>query len=744
MNPGIDDALIVFNMIPLTGLTVALCLGFKDYGFDRHIWNSPLPKLEKARQILMAIELLYLVSTSATKVSILLFYRRLAKGTISTPFRYAVKAAIASVVIYLLYFFINLIFTCNPVEAFWKQVDPVWATQHKGEFRCHGEASNLIASAVVSVLHDFIACGLPVLLLWKLQISKNQKLALGSLFSLGLFVCLAGILRLAAIPHLYFNTYDTTWDALPALLWLAVEAHIAVICASAPALKAYFKGSPAPSRYSPWPSDYSLSRSGSSTSSTKKYRFEKKSVPVVTDEEILGSYFNTTGGDQGDRVWFQGTGTKIFQARNPKKSRPRLDLDKALPRPPSYASFDYDIWQGLEPGFGYKSITYTAICGLALPISLVEMSKQAAGAGGRLPDDGGELLRNMANLHMRNPENTNHNPDKVPDEECPVCHSRRYLNKSMIFKINPECYHRLCNSCVDRLFSSGPATCPIAGCGKTLRGNKFRVPTFTDLALEREVDIRARVAAVYNREESDFETLRDYNDYLQQVEDVTFNLINRINVEATEREIKAYQAANLDLIEKNLKRAKAGTEDFAKRQELERRAERERRKKQRLEEEEERRIKDEQRRELIRQLEAGGDANELAKQNKLASLRRAKQVKERRDIEENASPAPIIKGLKIHVEPEKKKEKPYDPFDGMDYKREFYQIYDQYAWQAFDVLARDDRALAGGISFYEHKQRALCDAFSGLGVIIGEEPPIMDKMAGAALTTVDSTMDDVF
>ncbi|RDI86060.1 hypothetical protein Vi05172_g4152 [Venturia inaequalis] len=375
------------------------------------------------------------------------------------------------------------------------------------------------------------------------------------------------------------------------------------------------------------------------------------------------------------------------------------------------------------------------------------MSRQIAGAGGKPPDDSRELPRNMANLNMRKPGNTDYDADKVPDEECPVCHSRRYLNKSMIFKINPECYHRLCNSCVDRLFSSGPATCPIVRCGKTLRGNKFRVPTFTDLALEREVDIRARIAAVYNREESDFETLRDYNDYLQQVEDATFNLINGIDVEATEREIKAYQAANLDLIEKNLKRAKAGTDDFAKRQELEKRAERERRKKERLEEEEERRIKDEQRRELIRQLEAGGDATELAKQSKLATLRRAKKVKERHDIEEAeniALDAPIIKGLKIHVEPEKKKEKPYDPFDGMENIREFYQIYDQYQWQAFDVLAKDDRALAGGISFHEHKQRALCDAFSGLGVIIGDEPPAMKPVVGNALTTGDTAMDDVF
>jgi CDK-activating kinase assembly factor MAT1 len=119
------------------------------------------------------------------------------------------------------------------------------------------------------------------------------------------------------------------------------------------------------------------------------------------------------------------------------------------------------------------------------------MSK--SGAGGKLGDDGGELLHNMANLSMRKSGNTDHDPD----EECPVCHSRRYLNKNIKFKINPECYHKICDSCVERIFSHGPAPCPIAKCGKTLRKFKFREPTFEDLRLEREVDIRRRVSTVY-------------------------------------------------------------------------------------------------------------------------------------------------------------------------------------------------------------------------------------------------------
>ena len=76
---------------------------------------------------------------------------------------------------------------------------------------------------------------------------------------------------------------------------------------------------------------------------------------------------------------------------------------------------------------------------------------------------------------------------------CPVCKTSTYLNKRMVFMVNPECYHKMCDSCVDRIFSSGPAPCPVAGCHKTLRKNKFKVPRFEDLSIERDCDIRARV-----------------------------------------------------------------------------------------------------------------------------------------------------------------------------------------------------------------------------------------------------------
>jgi CDK-activating kinase assembly factor MAT1 len=67
----------------------------------------------------------------------------------------------------------------------------------------------------------------------------------------------------------------------------------------------------------------------------------------------------------------------------------------------------------------------------------------------------------------------------------------------MQFKINPACYHMMCDTCVERIFNKyGNNTCPVAGCAKTLSYKGFRRQTFEDLKIEREVDLRKKVMAM--------------------------------------------------------------------------------------------------------------------------------------------------------------------------------------------------------------------------------------------------------
>ena len=90
----------------------------------------------------------------------------------------------------------------------------------------------------------------------------------------------------------------------------------------------------------------------------------------------------------------------------------------------------------------------------------------------------------------------------MSDEDiCPVCKNSTYLQKNLRFKINTKCYHRICEGCVDRITST-QKKCPIAGCSFAARGviprrGDYRVQTFEDLAIEREVDIRKRAMAMY-------------------------------------------------------------------------------------------------------------------------------------------------------------------------------------------------------------------------------------------------------
>ncbi|GLT80472.1 hypothetical protein SLA2020_519100 [Shorea laevis] len=60
----------------------------------------------------------------------------------------------------------------------------------------------------------------------------------------------------------------------------------------------------------------------------------------------------------------------------------------------------------------------------------------------------------------------------------------------------------------------------------------------------KEIQIRKRIASIFNKREEDFPCLRDYNDYLEEVEDMIFKLIDGIDVQAIEEKIKNYQEEN--------------------------------------------------------------------------------------------------------------------------------------------------------------------------------------------------------
>lgn len=121
------------------------------------------------------------LSTSATKISILLFYRRLATGSYTKGFLWAVWVGIAFNLAYCIGFVLYIAFMCNPPDAYWQQFSLTWGKK----WTCANEHISLPVAGALSVVGDFYATVLPSLLLRNLQMPKKQKLLLYALFATG-------------------------------------------------------------------------------------------------------------------------------------------------------------------------------------------------------------------------------------------------------------------------------------------------------------------------------------------------------------------------------------------------------------------------------------------------------------------------------------------------------------------------------------------------------------------------------
>lgn len=315
----------------------------------------------------------------------------------------------------------------------------------------------------------------------------------------------------------------------------------------------------------------------------------------------------------------------------------------------------------------------------------------------------------------------------------------------------------MCESCVDRIFTQGPAPCPVIGCGKTLRKNKFRKQTFEDVTVEREVDVRKRIAKTFNKRRDDFDTLLDYNNYLEEVEEMTFNLVNGVDVAKTESKLQAYELANKDLINTNAARAAAEMQAFAQATEAEKEQHRLAREMAARELEEERREQEEVKKITLNAL-ATGDKNAVKiiqdVQLKRSSERKRRQAEEAMRMKAVSEGRNLLKSsLLAGTRKKDVEEGPFDPLDGLDDKSEFYVVQDYYesrytprSWYTpkyksltycswLEPTRKDVATQAGGYFVEEYYGRSLFEAFSGLTFFVDEDVEKKDEESKAPTLT---------
>nr|CAH7744141.1 unnamed protein product [Callosobruchus chinensis] len=306
----------------------------------------------------------------------------------------------------------------------------------------------------------------------------------------------------------------------------------------------------------------------------------------------------------------------------------------------------------------------------------------------------------------------------MDDFTCPRCRTSKFQNPSLKMMVN-VCGHGLCESCVDLLFLKGSGSCP--ECKIPLRRNNFRVQLFEDASVEKEVDIRKRVLRDFNKKEEDFATLKEYNDYLEEVESIIYNLTNNIDVVNTNKRIEQYKRDNKDQIMKN--KGKLGRDEYELEEilELEKQLEEQRKKEIHMEEIETKKKKIQDKEALIDELMfSNSDAKNIietfAQQAQQAKEESAKKLPQRatkfstgiqigRQSNTTFLPVPIDEGPLYNYKPVSLSvDGPKPPATEEIFSRGFIN----------HVRAETEQERAGGFKSIIACSRALQDAMSGL------------------------------
>jgi hypothetical protein len=193
----------------------------------------------------MAAQLLYVPITAFTKVSTLLTYLRIFPSRTNKYFCYFF---IAYTIPWAIVSFCMALFQCRPIESF-------WYIYKYPDRKCMNIMVLYYVSGGLNIFSDFLIYLWPAKDLAAVQISLKQRVMLISMFSMGIVICVAGVLRLYYC-YVYINSYDILCKlilcaAIVALPWLmqfpghgsvlyviiSVETSIGICCGCLPSCK---------------------------------------------------------------------------------------------------------------------------------------------------------------------------------------------------------------------------------------------------------------------------------------------------------------------------------------------------------------------------------------------------------------------------------------------------------------------------------------------------------------------------
>ncbi|KAH8648724.1 hypothetical protein BGZ60DRAFT_570018 [Tricladium varicosporioides] len=184
-------------------------------GIEVHQWNIQLKNHSPILYHVHIGSILYGLVIMLLKVSILLDWLRIFVPGVGT---------------------IVEIFQCNPREKIW---NPLF---EGGNCPIHMPA-HMLASGIINLISDIIILALPQKVIWKLHISRRNKIGVSLLFTIGIFACACASTRLYFL-HKMLNSPDQLYTVSTTGLWSIGEMTSGFLIIGIPSLPKAMKNIP--------------------------------------------------------------------------------------------------------------------------------------------------------------------------------------------------------------------------------------------------------------------------------------------------------------------------------------------------------------------------------------------------------------------------------------------------------------------------------------------------------------------
>ncbi|KAI9681317.1 MAG: hypothetical protein M1817_002600 [Caeruleum heppii] len=188
-------------------------------GVGKHVIAVPKPNLAKINRAAYIVQILYPLTLSFTKLSIVFLYWRLFP---TKRFRIMLMVVGGIIVAWCLEVLLVSVFQCSPPRYLWDKTGQGRCLDLRGPFS--------IANAPPNIGIDVILLAMPIGKIWRLQLDRRSKIGLSFIFLLGSFVIFCSALRLYYLATLDFAG-DSTWNQATFHIWQNAEPLTAVICA---------------------------------------------------------------------------------------------------------------------------------------------------------------------------------------------------------------------------------------------------------------------------------------------------------------------------------------------------------------------------------------------------------------------------------------------------------------------------------------------------------------------------------